>query len=506
MKRLLSTILLILGALSASGETVLLNTRLHPSETLTRDAPSLNLDLQEFFQTYDAPGPVATLTIRKPVSEGLKVFSITSGGTTNDVELVAYQLASGGTYDDPYAVSASEFEWTEHSVSYQLFGDEAPLTVANFKTYADDGAYTNTIVHRNESTGRLFGVNGFESYDPLAIIQAGGFRLYDTEDYLLEWVDTRPPILFEQTRDNTAGTIAMARTNLLDSATSQFFLNLDDNTRGFGSSYSVFGELIDPENDQPVLDDFANTDTYDLSTTKPSGQPNVFAGLPFAALPLYTPAWDDKDSYVRFTSISVSDGNPAGISYSWAFVDDDEEVSDEEAANRASFDIRIDGSNLIVRRVGTGVAEIEVTGSNGTGETASFEVGLVSTNTDALDEFPGSAIQPGGILESPWYGSFYAETFPWIVHENHGDQYVKQYQYKADPDDADSRLVDGVMYYDYNLESYLYTFTGLYPNIYVVSLGKWVQYVESTGNGDGTARWFYVYDGDNSGFVIETEL
>ena len=502
MMRPLLTILLILTASSTFAQTVLLNTRLYPFENLTRDQDTLQLDLQEFFQTYPSPGPVATLSIRKPISEGLKIFSVDS----NSVELMSYQLASGGSYDDPYSVSANEFAWTEHQVQFQLFGDEAPLTVANFKTYADDGALTNTIVHRNESTGRRIGVDGLESFTPLAIIQAGGFRLYDTDDYLLEWVDTRPAITFEETRSNTKGTIAMARTSALDSATSQFFINLENNSSRFGSAYSVFGELIDPENDQPVLDDFADTDIYDLSTPKTNGQPNVFGGLPFAALPLYTPTWNEKASYVRFSSISVSDGDPSGISYSWAFVDDDEEVTDEEAANRASFDIQINGSDLVVTRLDSGEALLEVTGTNGSGDTASFQVGLISFNLAALNEFPTATIQQGGILRSPWYGSFYAEDFPSIIHENHGNQFVNQYQFRSDPDNPSSQLLDGVMYYDYNLKSYLYTFNGLYPKMFVISLGKWVEYVEGTGNGDGTSRWFYVFDGDNSGFVIESDL
>ena len=65
--------------------------------------------------------------------------------------------------------------------------------------------------------------------------------------------------------------------------------------------------------------------------------------------------------------------------------------------------------------------------------------------------------------------------------------------------------VEIAMYYDYNLESYLYTNEGLYPLIYVYSLGKWVEYVEGTGNGSDQGRWFYVF-GENAGFVYETEL
>lgn len=502
MTRPLLTILSLLAAGSAFGQTVLLNTRLHPSEYLTLEQTTLQLDLQDFFQTYEAPGPVATLTIRKPVQEGWRTFNVDG----EEAEFMSYKLAaSGASYDSPYAVSPADFEWTEHTVEYQLFGDEAPVTVANFKTYADDGIYTNTIVHRNESTGRIFSVNGPTTYSPLPILQTGGFRIYETEKYLLEWIPTRPPIVFEQTRNNVQGTIAMARTDSLNSATSQFFINLEDNTNQFGSAYSVFGELIDPENDQPVLDDFARTDTYDLSSPRNPSEQNIFPRLPFETLPLYSPAWQDKSSYVRISSISVADGDPAGITYSSAFVDIDGEegTSEEEAANQASFDIQIDGSQLSIERTDTAFAVVEVTGTNGAGETASFTVQLVAFNPDALDRYPTAAIRQGGNLESDWYGTFYADTYPHIVHPNHGKQYVQSYESKDEESGAVSEIP---FYYDYALESYLYFTPGNYPRMYVYSLGKWVEYAEGTGNGDDVPRWFYLFDGDNAGWVSETEL
>jgi cyclophilin family peptidyl-prolyl cis-trans isomerase len=526
MTRPLLIILSLLSAGSAFGESVFLTTRLDPSETIGRDPGVLQLDLQDFFQTYPSPGPVATLTIRKPVQEGWKLFTVDG----EEAEFMSYKLAAGQSYDNPYIVSASEFEWTEHTVEYQLFGDEAPVTVANFKTYADDGAYTNTIVHRNESTGRLFAVNGPVTYTPLAIIQAGGFRIYDSDQYLLEWVPTRSPIAFEQTSDNVKGTIAMARTASLNSATSQFFINLDDNSAGFrftdGSpAYTVFGELVDPERDQPVLDDFARTDTYDLKTAKPNNFPppatfpNIFPTLPFEALPLYSPpllpfsyrglgygnGYSDKSSYVRFTSVTVSDGDPSGITYSWEFADTDGEegTSEEEAANQACFDIQLNGPIVTVKRSDTGVTAIDVTGTNAAGETSSSRITLISFNPDALEHFPSSFIYQGGLLENAWYGFLYADNFPWITHTNHGDQYVRPVTYK-DPETGTYK--NFTLYYDYKLASWLYINSAEYPNIYVYSLEKWVQYAEDTGDGAEIPRWFYVFDGDNSALVSEADL
>jgi len=114
----------------------------------------------------------------------------------------------------------------------ELFLQKAPVTVENFLCYVDDGFYDGTIFHRV--------IKGF-------MIQGGG---YTTE---LHRKSTRPPIKNEATNglSNKRGTIAMARTMEINSATAQFFINLVDNTfldhrdntpEGYG--YCVFGRVI----------------------------------------------------------------------------------------------------------------------------------------------------------------------------------------------------------------------------------------------------------------------
>ena len=114
----------------------------------------------------------------------------------------------------------------------ELFPQKAPVTVENFLRYVDDGFYDGTIFHRV--------IKGF-------MIQGGG---YTTE---LHRKSTRPPIKNEATNglSNKRGTIAMARTMEINSATAQFFINLVDNTfldhrdntpEGYG--YCVFGRVI----------------------------------------------------------------------------------------------------------------------------------------------------------------------------------------------------------------------------------------------------------------------
>jgi cyclophilin family peptidyl-prolyl cis-trans isomerase len=122
------------------------------------------------------------------------------------------------------------FHTTHGDFTVELFDKEAPISVENFLKYVDDGHFDGTIFHRI--------VPGF-------VIQGGGL----TADFSTK--KTRAPIANEATNGlkNERGTLSMARTNDINSATSQFFVNLSDNafldhTKGqFG--YAVFGRVKD---------------------------------------------------------------------------------------------------------------------------------------------------------------------------------------------------------------------------------------------------------------------
>jgi len=114
----------------------------------------------------------------------------------------------------------------------ELNPEAAPLSVENFLTYVKDGHYDGTVFHRI--------INGF-------MIQGGGMELKGQQ--LVE-KKTREPIKNEGQNGlkNDRGTIAMARTNDLHSATSQFFINVVDNRAlNFPSNggYAVFGKVIE---------------------------------------------------------------------------------------------------------------------------------------------------------------------------------------------------------------------------------------------------------------------
>lgn len=117
------------------------------------------------------------------------------------------------------------------TIQAELFADKSPLTVENFLKYVDAKFFDGLIFHRV--------IAGF-------MIQGGGF------DAKMNQKATSAPVKNEARSDvpNARGTLAMARTSVVDSATAQFFINLVDNaflnhrdksSQGFG--YCVFGKV-----------------------------------------------------------------------------------------------------------------------------------------------------------------------------------------------------------------------------------------------------------------------
>ncbi len=129
-----------------------------------------------------------------------------------------------------------EFDTTAGKIRVELYPEAAPKTVANFLDYVKDKFYDGTQFHRV--------IAGF-------MIQGGGY----TADF--QQKPTRPPVPIESEQSskagllNVPGTLAMARTGNPNSATAQFFINVNDNkplnfrspdVRGYG--YTVFGKVV----------------------------------------------------------------------------------------------------------------------------------------------------------------------------------------------------------------------------------------------------------------------
>lgn len=127
-------------------------------------------------------------------------------------------------------MSLVRFETSHGDFTVELYPDDAPLTVANFLRYVDEEFFDGTVFHRV--------VPGF-------VIQGGGL----TTD--LREKKTHAPVRNEATNGvrNERGTLSMARTEEIHSATSQFFVNLADNEfldqKPGRYGYAVFGRVVD---------------------------------------------------------------------------------------------------------------------------------------------------------------------------------------------------------------------------------------------------------------------
>jgi len=142
---------------------------------------------------------------------------------------VLFLLLAGSAYAGPIV----EMKTSQGTIQIELNQQQAPLTVKNFLAYVDQKFYDGTIFHR--VIGKF-------------MIQGGGFDRSDNRK------DPLDPIKNEAANGlkNRKGSISMARTGVVDSATSQFFINLVANnsldhrgntSRAYG--YAVFGQVID---------------------------------------------------------------------------------------------------------------------------------------------------------------------------------------------------------------------------------------------------------------------
>ena len=171
----------------------------------------------------------------------------------NSAQNTAQSTPAGDTSETQGGNPVVIISTSKGDIKVELFKNEAPVTVENFLSYVNDGFYDGTIFHR---------------VIPNFMVQGGGF----TPDFVQK--PTKAPIKNEANNGlkNDRGTLAMARTQVVDSATSQFFINIVNNdflnngARDFG--YAVFGKVID------------GMDVVDAIAAVPTGNKGMHGDVP----------------------------------------------------------------------------------------------------------------------------------------------------------------------------------------------------------------------------------
>jgi peptidyl-prolyl cis-trans isomerase A (cyclophilin A) len=195
---------------------------------------------------------------------------------------------SGGSYDvvtNRAATTFARFTTTAGFIHVQLFGSTKPITVANFAHYMNEGAWDTTFFHRS--------VPGF-------VVQGGGFNISSKNQ--LGNVHSEGTIKNEPGISNTRGTIAMARTSAVDSATNQWFFNLANNAANLDNQnqgFTVFGQVLNDGSLQ-VMDKLATYSRVNAESIHPA-----FEELPVTDAPaLQTRALNPSTDLIRVTRVA----------------------------------------------------------------------------------------------------------------------------------------------------------------------------------------------------------
>jgi cyclophilin family peptidyl-prolyl cis-trans isomerase len=199
----------------------------------------------------------------------IKAFtdSTVAKNSTSYYNLAAYNLSPDTTN------TTITFNTSKGAIDITLLDSATPVSVTNFLSYAQNGSYTDDLFHR---MANLSGTGASQ------ILQGGQFTTNSTGSTVTSFTDvaTYQPIVneFDVSRPNAIGSLAMARTSDLNSATSQFYFNLSDNTNSLGlpgNGYSVFGNVANSAS-------LTNLQSFATSYTPQAGtiNGNVLASLP----------------------------------------------------------------------------------------------------------------------------------------------------------------------------------------------------------------------------------
>jgi cyclophilin family peptidyl-prolyl cis-trans isomerase len=302
------------------------------------------------------------------LGRSLPAQSMAAGGPTLTVDLRDYFMLPG--VSGPIA----QFDTVLGKFNVELLSSDAPASVANFLSYVGDGAFNGTIFHRS------LPLNGPGN----RISQGGGYFSNQAS------IPRRAPIPLEYKLPNTRGTLAMARTAELNSATSEWFFNVDDNTNVLGPSngggYAVFGRVIG--SGMTVVDAIGSL-------------PNYNAGGAFVAIPLrdVQPGQTtiQTQNFIFVNSIVAVPTYPTGTGASVLSFSGSNTATNVATAG-------LNGSTLVLSAAanGTAIVTVRATDTNGNTADASFAVNVspgpvFTTQPESRTVNQGNAVVLGAV-------------------------------------------------------------------------------------------------------------
>ncbi len=202
--------------------------------------------------------------VQAQASRTIQVGSADVGGDVPEPDVNTNQ-----TPDEPEPRPRVRLKTSLGDIVLELKSDVAPNSVANFLQYVDEGHYNGTVFHRVVSE---------------FVIQGGGFEtLGESADPRLRELEARDAILSEANNgcSNLRGTVAFAlRGQNANSATDQFFINLDDNSSNLDTGpppFTVFAEVVEG---MDVVDQIAAVETGSANVEIANGQTTSFSDVP----------------------------------------------------------------------------------------------------------------------------------------------------------------------------------------------------------------------------------
>ena len=192
------------------------------------------------------------------LTQPLPAQSMTEAGSAVTIDVRNYFGVPGVT-----GTQFARFETSLGRFSVELRDDVAPRHVANFLTYARANVYTNSFIHRSAS---------FESGGAVSIVQGGGYAF--RQPFEAFTIPKLAPVALEYNLPNARGTLAAARADDLNSATSEWFFNVQDNSTILNQSnrggYSVFGRVLGTG--MTVVDAMAGVPRFVINPNPPFGE------------------------------------------------------------------------------------------------------------------------------------------------------------------------------------------------------------------------------------------